>query len=107
MFENVGEKLKVSAQVLLGLGLSVGIIYLFVSVWDYCIGAEYYTYVKEVNKAYYGIVYSIMLIISSIIFPWFIYGFGIIVSKFENEEKTTKEPVISVDAKKTDASDNN
>ena len=101
MFKNVGAKIKNLAKVILVLGLLVGIIYLFVSLIRFLGNAEYLEYANIYggseyqiltsagNKAYSGLTgigYSIMLIVFSIISPWLIYGFGIIVSKFEKEE---------------------
>ena len=81
MFENVGEKLKGLAKVIFGLGLTVGIIYLLVSLVNYFENAEYLEYASAYggagagyrilteagNKAYSGLTgigYSMMLIIS-------------------------------------------
>ena len=100
MFDFVGEKLKKLAKIIFGLGLTIGIIYLFVSLVNFfgnldCLeyasaygGSSYSILNEKGNLAYMGmsgIGTSIALIISSVISPWIIYGFGIIVSSYENK----------------------
>ncbi|WP_373486087.1 hypothetical protein [Acetobacterium malicum] len=100
MFSNCGGKIKNLAKIIFWFGLIVGVLWLIVSLAQYANGREYLEYSSAYggsssysilqasgDKAYTGIVgiyYSIILLASSIVTAWPLYGFGIIVTHFEN-----------------------
>ena len=71
MFENIGEKLKTVAKVILVLGVIIGIIGALVCLINLSDANTY-------EKIYYtvGLVSSIALIIGSVINAWLCYGVG-------------------------------
>lgn len=71
MFENIGEKLKTVAKVILVLGVIIGIIGALVCLINLSDANTY-------EEIYYtvGLVSSIALIIGSVISAWLCYGVG-------------------------------
>lgn len=100
MFSNCGGKIRNLAKIIFWFGLIVGVLWLIVSLAQYANGREYleyssayggsssYSILQESgDRAYTGLVgiyYSIILLASSIVTAWPLYGFGIIVTHFEN-----------------------
>ncbi|OFV69175.1 hypothetical protein [Acetobacterium wieringae] len=105
MFSNCGGKIKNLAKIIFWFGLIVGVLWLIVSLAQYANGREYleyssayggsssYSILQESgDRAYTGLVgiyYSIILLASSIVTSWPLYGFGIIVAHFENDSENS------------------
>lgn len=99
MYSNIGGKIKTLAATIAILGMGLGVIWLIISISTYSQNAEYIKY-ADISYAYdypllyksgaaafaarSGIKWSIILIVSSFISSWPMYGFGQLI---ENSDK--------------------
>ena len=75
MYENIGKKIKILAQVILGLGISSCVI----------LGLYICFATKEFNA--YGLLCILIGSISSLIITWLIYGFGELIERVSSIDK--------------------
>lgn len=95
MFNNIDSKLKNLAIVIIVLGICISVIWFCKSCYDYnnnksFIGSSSNEYLREYTKyeviaiaGKSGMIYSVVLFVSSIISSFLIYGFGELIERAE------------------------
>lgn len=88
MYDDIGGKLKKYAKFVAVVGMVIGLLWFMISMFSYVENAEYIEYAYEDGQpslqalaleavaAKQGMIYSLLLIASSIISSWPLYGLG-------------------------------
>lgn len=88
MYEDIGGKLKKYAKFVAVVGMVIGLLWFMISMFSYVENAEYIEYAYEDGQpslqalaleavaAKQGMIYSLLLISTSIISSWPLYGLG-------------------------------